>query len=67
MLVLVGGVVVVGGLVSVVVGAGASGSVVVSLLEIEVVVSGVVVTADGVVDDVDGDGELPPWVSSTIS
>jgi hypothetical protein len=66
MLVLVGGVVVVGGLVGVVVGAGATGSVVVSLLGKEVLVGGVVVTADGGVDDVDGDVELPPRVSSTI-
>jgi hypothetical protein len=31
-----------------------------------VVVGGVVLTADGVVDDVDGDVELPPRVISTI-
>jgi hypothetical protein len=58
--------VLVGGLVSVVDGAGATGSVVVSLLGKEVVVGGVVVTADRVVDDVDGDVELPPCVSSNM-
>ena len=71
MLVLVGGVVagavvvcalVVGTSVRVVVGAGATGSVVVALLG----EGGVVVTAADVVDDVDGDVEPPPWVSSTI-
>jgi hypothetical protein len=71
MLVLVGGVVagavvvcalVVGTSVRVVVGAGATGSVVVALLGDD----GVVVTAADVVDDVDGDVEPPPWVSSTI-
>ena len=60
---LVGGVVVstlvVGTSVRVVVGAGATGSVVVGVLED----GGVVVTAD-VVDDVEGDVEPPPWVSS---
>jgi len=71
MLVLVGGVVagavvvcalVVGTSVRVVVGAGATGSVAVALLDD----GGVVVTAADVVDDVDGDVEPPPWVSSTI-
>jgi hypothetical protein len=71
MLVLVGGVVagavvvcalVVGTSVRVVVGAGATGSVVVALLGDD----GVVVTAADVVDDVDGDVEPPPWVSCTI-
>ena len=53
-------------LVGVVVGAGATGSVVVSLLGKAVLVGGVVVTADGGGDDVDGDVEPPPRVSSTI-
>jgi hypothetical protein len=70
MLVLVGGAVVGGVVVSalvvgtsvrVVVGAGATGSVVVAVLGD----GGVVVTAD-VVDDVEGDVEPPPWVSSRI-
>jgi len=71
MLVLVGGVVagavvvcalVVGTSVRVVVGAGATGSVAVALLDD----GGVVVTAADVVDDVDGDVGPRPWVSSTI-
>jgi hypothetical protein len=66
MLVLVGGVLVgadvVGGVLRVVVGAGATGSVVVALLGD----GAVVVTAVGVVDDVEGDVEPPPLVSSTI-
>jgi hypothetical protein len=71
MLVLVGGVVagavVVGAVVSVVVGAGATGSVVVALLGEDVVVGAVVVVVTaGVVDDVAGDVEPPPFVSSTI-
>jgi hypothetical protein len=72
MLVLVGGVVtgavVVGAVLSVVVGAGATGSVVVALLGDGVVVDGtvVVVVTAGVVDDVAGDVEPPPFVSSTI-
>jgi hypothetical protein len=74
MLVLVGGAVVgavvvsalvVGVSVRVVVGAGATGSVVVAGLEDGAVVGGVVVTAD-VVDDLEGDVAPPPWVSSRI-
>jgi hypothetical protein len=65
MLVLVGvvvaGAVVVGAVVSVAVGAGATGSVVVALLE-----DAVVVVTAGVVDEVAGDVEPPPFVSSTI-
>ncbi len=52
---------VVGTSVRVVVGAGATGSVVVAVLED----GGVVGTAD-VVDDVEGDVEPPPWVSPRI-
>jgi len=67
MLVLVGavvtGAVVVGAVVSVVVGAGATGSLVVALLEDGVVV---VVTAAGVVDEVAGEVEPPPFVSAMI-
>ena len=72
MLVLVGGVVVGAGVLSavvvgtsvrVVVGAGATGSVVVALLD----EGGVVVTADGGVDEVEGAVEPPVWVRSTIS
>lgn len=68
MLVLVGGVVVgavvvsalvVGVSVRVVVGAGATGSVVVAVIEDGAVVGGVVVTAD-VVDDLEGDVAPPP-------
>jgi hypothetical protein len=72
MLVLVGavvaGAVVVGAVVSVVVGAGATGSVVVALPEDGVVVAGVVavVVTAGVVDEVAGEVEPPPFVSSTI-
>ena len=70
MLVLVGavvaGAVVVGAVVNVVVGAGATGAVVVSLLGAGVVVGGVVVTTAGVVDEVAGEVEPPPFVSSTI-
>jgi hypothetical protein len=62
MLVLVGGVVA----GAVVVGAGATGCVVVALLGEGVVVDGVVVTPAGVVDEVDGEVEPPPFVSSTI-
>ena len=63
------GAVVVGAVVSVDVGAGAAGSVVVALLEDGVVVAGVVVVVvtAGVVDEVAGEVEpLPPLVSSTI-
>ena len=63
MLVLVGGVVA----GAVVVGAGPTGSVVVALLGEGVVVGGVVVVVTaGVVDDVAGDVEPPPFVSSRI-
>ena len=63
----VAGAVVVGVVVSVDVGAGAAGSVVVALLEDGVVVAGVVVVVvtAGVVDEVAGEVE-PPLVSSTI-
>jgi len=55
--------VVVGASVWVVVGAGATDSVVVALLD----EGAVVVTADGVVDEVEGAVEPPVWVRSTIS
>ena len=64
----VAGAVVVGTSVRVVVGAGATGSVVVALLEDGVVVAGVVVVVvtAGVVDEVAGEVEPPPFVSSMI-